>query len=592
MVNTYSMKRMKSYIPVLLLACLAAVSCTQKQEPEESAFIGRPIRFVTEAPGTRATYSGEVIDGKERIEWQAGDRVCIYSPEAAGRKFSIYKIEGETHESGSVSSASTALSVAVDSIGALQWGKLATHRFYGRYPDPSCEIPYMSDEYHLQAYASSDFVCFIPEQQTAIRVGNTETFQPDTSYCYMTAYAEADPLSDVSLHFTPVVNVFEVCFTNNYPDRDISISSLELRSSSHQLSGNFTVHIDKHPTFTFDERWLSYGIGKSAFANFETPVVVTPGNSLTATIYTCPVTVAGTEEDHLTLIVTLEDGIERSFPLKSKFSWLCYEPCGKYRINVRPVGTPIAPGAFSVANGRQVTFAPGNLQYTKSTDTWSFMEHQYSIVETGDMHVGENYADQDVVSLFGWATSGYNNRLPYLTSCPNGGPEISSGEFSYEWDWGSNHISNGGAYRWRTLSSGEWQYLYNRTDGSGRRLSCYARITSCGYGRIFFPDGFDLAGCGINLDFTPSYRYPTISAAQWASLEAAGCAFLPFASFRESSYVYTYVGVACRYWTSTAAGSYYAYAFYDEEDDNRPSFTYDASRNNGCSVRLVRDIQL
>ena len=595
MVNILFMKRTKSYIPALLLAFLAAVSCTQKQEPEAEAFIGRPIRFVTDVPGTRATYSGEVIDGKERIEWQAGDRISIYSPEAAGRKFSIYTIEGETHESGSAYSASTALSVAVDSIGALQWGKLATHRFYGRYPDPSCESPYMSDEYRWQAYASSDFVCFIPEQQTAFRVGNTETFQPDTSYCYMTAYAEADPLSDVSLHFTPVFNAFEICFTNNYPDRDISISSLGLRSSSHQLSGNFTVHIDKHPTFTFDERWLSYGIGTSAFATFETPVVVTPGNSLTATIYTCPVTVAGTEEDHLTLIVTLEDESERSFPLKSKFSWLRYTSCGKYRVNVRPVGTPVAISVFSVADGRQVAFSPGNLQYTKSTDTWSFMESQYSMVETDDMHVGENYADQDVISLFGWGTSGYNGRYPYITTyethypheSPDSfyGPHIESGEFAFEWDWGSNPISNGGIYSWRTLTTEEWQYLYNRKDDAGDRLCGFAEISGVGSGYvngiIFFPDGFDATG------YSRGSHWNYIDAATWSSLESAGCVFLPFASYRNGTTVADFVGRICRYWSSTASGLDSARIF--EVDDE----VYPASASNrcvGCSVRLVRDI--
>ena len=56
------------------------------------------------------------------------------------------------------------------------------------------------------------------------------------------------------------------------------------------------------------------------------------------------------------------------------------------------------------AAGEQVYFSQGNLQYTISTQVWSFMEHQYDIVESGQ-NVGTDYANQDVVSLFGWGTS-------------------------------------------------------------------------------------------------------------------------------------------------------------------------------------------
>ena len=37
-------------------------------------------------------------------------------------------------------------------------------------------------------------------------------------------------------------------------------------------------------------------------------------------------------------------------------------------------------GVFSVSADKQVTFSKGNLQYTQSTDTWSFAENQYDII--------------------------------------------------------------------------------------------------------------------------------------------------------------------------------------------------------------------
>lgn len=119
------------------------------------------------------------------------------------------------------------------------------------------------------------------------------------------------------------------------------------------------------------------------------------------------------------------------------------------------------PGAFSVACGEYVYFSQGNLQYTKSTDTWSFMDEQYSTIETNSMNVGTDYANQDVVSLFGWATSGYNSKYPYMTSTTESdyGPSISSGVWTSDnWDWGVKNSSDLGA-GWRVLTQAEWYYL-------------------------------------------------------------------------------------------------------------------------------------
>ena len=84
--------------------------------------------------------------------------------------------------------------------------------------------------------------------------------------------------------------------------------------------------------------------------------------------------------------------------------------------------TPIAwsdgvlPGCFSVnANGQQVQFSQGNLQYRVSTRVWRFAEHQYDVV--GDATAGNVYEngvkcnneaignDYDGwIDLFGWGT--------------------------------------------------------------------------------------------------------------------------------------------------------------------------------------------
>lgn len=87
------------------------------------------------------------------------------------------------------------------------------------------------------------------------------------------------------------------------------------------------------------------------------------------------------------------------------------------------------PGTFTVdACGRKVYFSQANLQYTKSTGKWSFMDQQYTTVETNGMTIGTDYANQNVVSLFGWGTSGWNNDptcvnyQPYKTAYSTNGP--------------------------------------------------------------------------------------------------------------------------------------------------------------------------
>ena len=50
----------------------------------------------------------------------------------------------------------------------------------------------------------------------------------------------------------------------------------------------------------------------------------------------------------------------------------------------------VLPGRFTVnAEGLQVQFAQGNLQYQASSNTWRFAEHQYDIV--GDATIGNVY---------------------------------------------------------------------------------------------------------------------------------------------------------------------------------------------------------
>ena len=273
-------------------------------------------------------------------------------------------------------------------------------------------------------------------------------------------------------------------------------------------------------------------------------------------------------------------------------------------------------GKFSVSSTDKVYFSKGNLQYTKSSGIWSFMDHQYSTVETTSQDVGGDYASQDVVSLFGWGTSGWNNGntyyQPYNTANVNNsskgygyGPTNGS-SYTYNLtgtyanaDWGLNNaISNGGntAGTWRTLTKDEWTYLFNTRSAStvnGTANARYAKAYLFGttHGVIIFPDSYThpagvTAPTGINATSSTSWNGNRYTATDWAKMEAAGCVFLPAAGWRDAATIRK-VNEYVRYWTSTYYNAGFAHNVGIADSNMNPA-DYN-QKGFGYSVRLVHD---
>ena len=285
----------------------------------------------------------------------------------------------------------------------------------------------------------------------------------------------------------------------------------------------------------------------------------------------------------------------------------------------KTVPTGALSGKFTVSATKQVYFSQGNLQYTKSTSTWSFMEHQYSTVETLNQDVGTNYSSQNVVSLFGYATSGYNHGSicyqPYSTAnteenyYPYGSSDYSVNLYSStgKADWGYNAISNGGNTEnsgWRTLTNDEWVYLFNASGGGSGRSDLYrfAGGTIHGVlGLIIFPDGFDPTATGVSItgaNTTEGLDFTVYSDADWDKMEAAGCVFLPAAGYRFPTSV-NKVGEQGQYWSSTRDNTSTVRCLSFSAPYNDPEFNMSVPGmvgvggftryRFGSSVRLVRD---
>ena len=252
-------------------------------------------------------------------------------------------------------------------------------------------------------------------------------------------------------------------------------------------------------------------------------------------------------------------------------------------------------GTFSVSDSKQVTFSQGNLQYTQSTNTWSFAENQWNYIGTnnvtgGDVTSDPKYGDSkegtalaDKVDLFGWST----NATYFGVSTAQSSNDY-SGSFV---DWGTNQIGSDAPNTWRTLTSNEWEYLLNNRPNASS-LKGVAQVNGVN-GLIFLPDNWTCpAGVTFKSGFHSSYgvdyyaAYQTFTAAEWSKLESAGAVFLPASGYRGGSNV-KYVQYYGSYWSATENGSYGAYYL---DFSSVKAYMDLNSHYLGLSVRLVKDL--
>lgn len=291
---------------------------------------------------------------------------------------------------------------------------------------------------------------------------------------------------------------------------------------------------------------------------------------------------------------------------------------------------------FSVGAAHKVYFSKGNLQYNMTSREWSFLEPQYAIVESHKQDVGIDYSNQNIVTLFGWGTSGYNNTNdpnaicynPYNTSIASLAPPLdaSLNKFGYgpstdmtdrnlvgtsaNYDWGVyNSISNGGniAGQWRTLTGAEWTYVLftrNASTLNGTLNARYAKATVNGRtGVILFPDSYTHPSgvanpANINVPNVNS-NTNNYTAANWTAMENAGCVFLPSNGWRGGEIVSNMdldnTVTVGNYWSSTYQDNETSWGltFNDDLNASNPAiFQVDGMRTryNGFGVRLVHDI--
>ena len=291
-----------------------------------------------------------------------------------------------------------------------------------------------------------------------------------------------------------------------------------------------------------------------------------------------------------------------------------------------PSGAPEGAinGLFTInANGDQVYFSQGNLQYQASTNTWRFAENQWDYVGgndyMGQMHDGtvmENgvpcsnsmiSANYDGwIDLFEWGTSGYNHGAvcyqPWVYGLllfdyyAYGDTTNNLNDQTGEADWGYNAISNGGNHEnmWRTLTEDEWTYvLFARSTTYGIRFAkAYVNEIK---GLILLPDDWNSGTYNLSSPNTHDAYFDSnvISMSDWTTkFEANGAIFLPAAFSRDHDMLVNlgigslYGGVSGNYWTATRSDWEYVIRF-DFSDYDIGMFLSHPSI--GFYVRLVQN---
>ena len=200
-------------------------------------------------------------------------------------------------------------------------------------------------------------------------------------------------------------------------------------------------------------------------------------------------------------------------------------------------------GKFTVnAQGDQVQFAPGNLQYVPSTDTWLLATGQTEIIGVNAAAANEIANYSGAIDLFPWA------------------------------DTYGDSIEGG----WRMLTSEEWAYLLREEEIGDGPMNAGQATIGTQHGLMLVPDDWQEFA---TLTFSPSpnnWTTNSYSVANWEALEQSGVVFLPC------------VGETGTYWSATPNGQSNAYGihFYEtaiQADSSSP-------RGNTLSVRLVKDV--
>ena len=555
------MKKIFAYSFAAALAVFA-VSCQSENLDPQTVTDEQiqPVQMITETITATADEGNTkaTVDADAKFAWTAGDNIAVHVSNGASYK---YVLTSDTGASGASASAASASFTVVYEEG-----------------------------YARDAFAVFPASIVATDAANYGQSGQTLDVTLPGTYALSAVSGENTPCPMIADNTGSGWEFKQLCGLLRLTVSDIpsGTSYLKLDFNGRKVSGAFSVA----SPVTAGTSTIASVAGTKGTDDFIKITGITTETSVTVNI---PLPTGTAYSDLIVSALNVSD-----VPLKAQVTPFSYTAS---RAKGKKLTSALSLGVFSIASGKYAVFAPGNLQYNKSTDTWSFMDNQYDMAETASQNVGTDYASQNIVSLFGWGTK----TKPYNTTTVDNYNTSASYDVDYSWnEWGDNVIDGYAAGTWRTLTGGsgaEWAYLLNTDGSSSGRSDSYrfqrATVTASDgtttiAGLLIFPDGYTTQVTGDNTGLNQTgdgypFTQKTYSNAEWLTLESNGVVFLPAAGYRSGTTVTSDVGTYAYYWSSTIGDNGVAKCV------NFSSITLSAEsafyRGNGCSVRLVHPVE-
>ena len=328
----------KAFFGVLMILAFAAgtSSCEKFGRSREIRF-----RAATVIPGgqagTKTVYSGDVANGRERIDWLPSDVIRVASDVARTEGdlyYAEYTISGTPSDEGEVSKAD----LDVSGEGLL-WGD-GTHHFWGIYP--SRAIAVSGSTASVSGLSISDTQDVIDDADHKTTSSTLTAFAPDMGSAWMLAdkAGVTESTSAFELGFYPAFTAFEFTLKNQLA-APLTVKSFTLSSSSTDIAGTFDVTafadggLSTFDNFSSGSKSIAVGFGS-------TGVEITDEKFLTFTVLALP-----RDLSNLSVTINIDKGgqtLSRTLALKYSSSHathpnesITFDACKKHRITALAV---------------------------------------------------------------------------------------------------------------------------------------------------------------------------------------------------------------------------------------------------------------
>ena len=225
------------FISVLAAAVLSVISCERTdRQPEAGVKINAAMQMG--APETRVSYSDMLYNGKERLDWNVGDRIRIVCKRSdGGATATADYLVSESPVADGYRSVAHVTGLSGD---GLYWGN-GTNDFTGICPSPATPVPGGSGTMASLGFhvGENEAGASIPAVQEPSWEGNVG--KPRMHYAPVMAESKGLYFSgSVDMLFQPAFNAFELHFRYEKTS-PIHLNSFSLSSQTEALSGNYSI---------------------------------------------------------------------------------------------------------------------------------------------------------------------------------------------------------------------------------------------------------------------------------------------------------------------------------------------------------------